>query len=70
MTYVAPILIFLMVLSPLYIPVGVTVAHAIMTWHRRLLAMVARSSDRRGRVSSSRGVAVGSSSPSACVDYG
>jgi hypothetical protein len=35
MSYIPHILTFLLVLSPLYIPVGVTVVHAIETWRRR-----------------------------------
>lgn len=35
MLYIQPILIFLMVLSPLYIPIGVTVVGAISDWRGR-----------------------------------
>jgi hypothetical protein len=35
MSYIPPILTFLLVLSPLYIPVGVTIVHAIETWRSR-----------------------------------
>lgn len=33
--YAAPILIFLMVLSPLYIPIGVTVVDALHNWRQK-----------------------------------
>jgi hypothetical protein len=36
MSYIPCILTFLLVLSPLFIPVGVTVVHAIRTWRPRL----------------------------------
>ena len=48
MEYLLPILIFLMVLSPLYIPVGVTVFHAIRTWRPRL-PVLARAAARQPR---------------------
>jgi hypothetical protein len=32
MSYIPHILTFLLVLSPLFIPIGVTVVHAIRTW--------------------------------------
>ncbi len=35
MSYIPHILTFLLVLSPLFIPVGVTVVHAIHTWRSR-----------------------------------
>ena len=35
MSYIQPILIFLLVLLPLYIPVGVTVVGAVSDWRRR-----------------------------------
>jgi hypothetical protein len=36
MSYIPPILTFLLVLSPLFIPIGVSVVHAIRTWRPRL----------------------------------
>jgi hypothetical protein len=36
MSYIPHILVFLLVLSPLFIPIGVTVVHAIHTWRPRL----------------------------------
>ncbi len=39
MSYATPALIFLMVLSPLYIPIGVTVVHAIRGWRSRVTAL-------------------------------
>jgi hypothetical protein len=36
MSYIPHILTFLLVLSPLFIPIGVTVVHAIRTWRSRL----------------------------------
>jgi hypothetical protein len=49
MSYISPILIFLLVLSPLFIPIGVSVVHAIRTWRPRLpvLAPVAARHPRR-----------------------
>jgi len=35
MSYIPHILTFLLVLSPLFIPVGVSVVHAIRTWRSR-----------------------------------
>jgi hypothetical protein len=35
MSYIPHIITFLLVLSPLFIPVGVTVVHAIRTWRSR-----------------------------------
>lgn len=35
MEYVQPIIIFLMVLSPLYIPIGVTVVDALHNWRQK-----------------------------------
>ena len=35
MSYIPYIFTFLLVLSPLFIPVGVTVVHAILTWRSR-----------------------------------
>jgi hypothetical protein len=40
MSYVGPILVFLMVLSPLFIPIGVTVVHAVITLRSRRTALV------------------------------
>jgi hypothetical protein len=36
MSYMPHILTFLLVLSPLFIPIGVSVVHAIRTWRPRL----------------------------------
>ena len=36
MSYIPHILTFLLVLSPLFIPIGVSVVHAIRTWRPRL----------------------------------
>jgi hypothetical protein len=47
MEYVLPILIFLVVLSPLFIPIGVTVLHAIRNWHPRLPVSVPSPRRRR-----------------------
>ena len=38
MMYAAPVLIFLMVLFPLYIPIGVTVVHAVRSRRSRMPA--------------------------------
>jgi hypothetical protein len=48
MSYMPHILTFVLVLSPLYIPVGVTVVHAIRTWVPRL-AVLALAAARRPR---------------------
>ena len=37
-----PIIIFLLVLTPLYIPVGVTIVHEFSNWRERLAARPAR----------------------------
>jgi hypothetical protein len=48
MEYVLPISIFLMVLSPLFIPIGVSIVHAIRTWRPQLPVLArAASSERR-----------------------
>lgn len=49
MSYVPPILVFLLVLSPLFIPIGVSVVHAIRTRRPRLpvLAPAAAVQPRR-----------------------
>jgi hypothetical protein len=49
MSYVPAILTFLLVLSPLYIPVGVTVVHAIETRRRRRLPVLAPDATRNRR---------------------
>jgi hypothetical protein len=36
MSYMPHVLAFLLVLSPLFIPIGVSVVHAIRTWRPRL----------------------------------
>jgi hypothetical protein len=48
MEYVLPISIFLLVLSPLYIPVGVTIVHSVSTWRPRV-AFVQQAPARRLR---------------------
>jgi hypothetical protein len=50
MSYVVPILIFLMVLSPLFIPIGVTVVHAIRSRRPHLSALRAVPAAQRRRV--------------------
>jgi hypothetical protein len=50
MSYARPILIFLIVLSPLFIPIGVTVVHAIRSRRPRLPALRAASTPRRRRL--------------------
>ena len=50
MEYLAPIAIFLMVLSPLYIPVGVTLVHAVRDWRKRVPALTLASVRRRRRL--------------------
>jgi hypothetical protein len=50
MSYIAPILIFLMVLSPLFIPIGVTVVHAIRNWHPRLPVLAPATARRHRRL--------------------
>ena len=49
MSYIPHILMFLLVLSPLFIPIGVSVVHAIRTWRPRLpvLAPAAARQPRR-----------------------
>jgi uncharacterized membrane protein len=49
MSYIPQILTFLLVLSPLFIPIGVSVVHATRTWRPRLpvLAPVAARQRRR-----------------------
>jgi hypothetical protein len=49
MSYIPYILTFLLVLSPLYIPVGVTVVHAIETWRRRHLPELTPAAARNRR---------------------
>jgi hypothetical protein len=49
MSYVPHILTFLLVLSPLYIPVGVTVVHAIETRRRRHLPVLTPAAARNRR---------------------
>ena len=47
MSYMPHILTFLLVLSPLYIPVGVTVVHAIRTMRPRLPVLAPPRQSRR-----------------------
>jgi hypothetical protein len=49
MSYIPHILTFLLVLSPLFIPIGVSVVHAIRTWrpHLPVLAPAAAGQPRR-----------------------
>ena len=49
MSYIPHILTFLLVLSPLFIPIGVSVVHTIRTWRPRLpvLAPAAARQPRR-----------------------
>jgi len=53
MEYFQSISIFLMVLSPLFIPVGVTIVHTVRNWHPRVpvldLAAVAAIRRRQRR---------------------
>jgi hypothetical protein len=48
MSYISPILTFLLVLSPLFIPIGVSVVHAIRTW--RLRSPVPATARQPGRL--------------------
>ena len=50
MSYVPHILTFLLVLSPLYIPVGVTIVHAIETWRSRSSVPVPATARERRRL--------------------
>jgi hypothetical protein len=50
MTYIPHILTFLLVLSPLFIPIGVTVVHAIRTWRPRLPVLAPAAARRRQRL--------------------
>ena len=50
MSYIPPILTFLLVLSPLFIPVGVTVAHAIRTRRPRLPVLAPGTARQRRRL--------------------
>jgi hypothetical protein len=49
MSYIPHIFAFLLVLSPLFIPIGVSVVHAIRTWrpHLPVLAPAAARQPRR-----------------------
>jgi hypothetical protein len=48
MEYLLPVSIFLLVLSPLYIPVGVTIVHSVRNWRPRV-AFVLPAPVRRRR---------------------
>ena len=50
MEYFAPIAIFLMVLSPLFIPVGVTIVHTVRTWRPRVPVLDLAPVRRRQRL--------------------
>ena len=50
MSYIPHILTFLLVLSPLYIPIGVTVVHAIRTWRPRLPVLAPAAARQRRRL--------------------
>lgn len=47
MEYVLPIAIFLLVLSPLYVPVGVTIVHSVRNWRPRVAFMLPAPVRRR-----------------------
>ena len=50
MSYVPHILVFLLVLSPLFIPIGVSVVHAIRTWRPSLPALAPAAALQRRRL--------------------
>lgn len=50
MEYVLPISTFLMVLWPLYIPLGVTIVHTVRNWRPRLPVVVLAPAGRRQRL--------------------
>jgi hypothetical protein len=50
MEYLLPIAIFLMVLSPLFIPVGVTIVHTVRNWRPRVPALHLALVRRRQRL--------------------
>ena len=50
MSYIPHIPTFLLVLSPLFIPIGVSVVHAIRTWRPRLPVLAPAAARRRRRV--------------------
>ncbi len=50
MSYIPHILTFLLVLSPLFIPVGVTVVHAIRTRRSRLTGLAPATARQRRRL--------------------
>jgi hypothetical protein len=50
MSYIPHILTFLLVLSPLFIPTGVTVVHAIRTWRPSLPALAPAAALQRRRL--------------------
>jgi hypothetical protein len=47
MSYIPHILTFLLVLSPLFIPIGVTVVHAIHTWRSRWTGLAPATARQR-----------------------
>jgi hypothetical protein len=49
MSYIPHILTFLLVLSPLFIPIGVSVVHAIRTWRSRLPVLAPGTALQRRR---------------------
>ena len=50
MSYIPHILTFLLVLSPLFIPIGVSVVHAIRTWRPRLPVLAPAATRQRRRL--------------------
>ena len=50
MSYIPHILMFLLVLSPLFIPIGVSVVHAIRTWRPRLPVLAPAAARQRRRL--------------------
>jgi hypothetical protein len=50
MSYIPHILTFLLVLSPLFIPVGVSVVHAIRTWRSRSPVLAPATTGQRRRL--------------------
>jgi hypothetical protein len=50
MSYIPHILVFLLVLSPLFIPIGVSFVHAIRTWCARLPVSVPAAAGQRRRL--------------------
>ena len=50
MEYFTPIAIFLMALSPLFIPLGVTIVHTVRTWRLRVPVLDLAPVRRRQRL--------------------